>query len=113
MDGSYLLDSTVIIDIFKKVATTMQRIQDADYVFLPATALGELYFGAYKSTRFAKHFKEVKDLIGAGNVLKCDEQTAEVYGRIKHQLKLNGTPIPENDIWIAAIAIQHNLSLAN
>ncbi|MFK7932998.1 MAG: type II toxin-antitoxin system VapC family toxin [Saprospiraceae bacterium] len=113
MDGKYLLDSSVIIDIFKQIPATLNRIQNAKQIFLPATALGELYFGAYKSSRFDKHFVEVKDLVGNGNVIKCDEETAKVYGRIKYQLKVNGTPIPENDIWIAAIAIQYGLTLAN
>ena len=38
--------------------------------------------------------------------------TAEHYGRIRAQLAQSGTPIPENDIWIAALALEHQLPLA-
>lgn len=44
-------------------------------------------------------------------IVPCDQATAEKYGRIRHALKVNGRPIPDNDIWIAALAIQHSLTL--
>jgi tRNA(fMet)-specific endonuclease VapC len=44
-------------------------------------------------------------------ILPCDESTAEYYGRIKNELRVAGTPVPENDIWIAAIASQYQLDL--
>ena len=45
-------------------------------------------------------------------MLGCDETTAQEYGRIKTALKAKGRPIPDNDIWIAAIAKQYSLVLA-
>lgn len=45
-------------------------------------------------------------------MLGCDTDTARRYGDIKHGLRVKGSPLPENDIWIAAIALQHNLTLA-
>jgi tRNA(fMet)-specific endonuclease VapC len=45
------------------------------------------------------------------SLLNCNKETARIYGKVKAQLKKNGTPIPENDIWIAAVAIQHDLVL--
>ena len=44
-------------------------------------------------------------------VLACDTETARRYGKIKELLRAGGRPIPENDIWMAAIALQHNLIL--
>jgi len=44
-------------------------------------------------------------------VLACDTETAREYGQIKNSLRAKGKPIPENDIWIAAIAIQYDLTL--
>ncbi|MEP6794107.1 MAG: PIN domain-containing protein [Saprospiraceae bacterium] len=46
------------------------------------------------------------------SILDCDNHTAKFYGQIKKGLKDNGFPIPENDIWIAAIAIQYSLTIA-
>jgi len=45
-------------------------------------------------------------------ILPCDAETAFWYGIVKDGLRRTGQPIPENDIWIAAIALQHGLTLA-
>jgi len=45
-------------------------------------------------------------------VLALDSETARQYGDVKNKLRLKGQPLPENDIWIAALALQHNLTLA-
>jgi tRNA(fMet)-specific endonuclease VapC len=44
-------------------------------------------------------------------ILGCDVDTARHYGLIKHQLKIQGRPIPENDLWVAAIAKQYGLTV--
>lgn len=44
-------------------------------------------------------------------VLGCNAETARHYGEIGNTLRLKGRPLPENDIWIAAIALQHDLTL--
>ena len=46
------------------------------------------------------------------NILPCDLAVAQVYGALKNRLRLLGRRIPENDLWIAAIALQHRLILA-
>jgi tRNA(fMet)-specific endonuclease VapC len=51
-------------------------------------------------------------MIATCNVLGATVQTAEVYARIRFELKQAGRPIPENDIWIAAICLEHGLPLA-
>ncbi len=50
-------------------------------------------------------------LLDTNVVLACDADTARQYGTIKHALRLKGRPIPDNDIWIAAIARQYHLML--
>ena len=47
----------------------------------------------------------------AAAVLPCDRATAARYGELKAALRAQGTPIPENDLWIAALARQHALTL--
>jgi tRNA(fMet)-specific endonuclease VapC len=51
--------------------------------------------------------------VAAISVLACDAGTALHYGKLKKDLKEKGKPLPENDIWIAAIAKQHNLAIAS
>ena len=58
-----------------------------------------------------KNFAIVKKLSNRYKLLLIDEATTVEYGKVKSSLRKKGTPIPENDIWIAAIAIRHKLTL--
>ena len=111
MSGKFLLDTNIIIAIFAKEQSVEDRIKGQD-IFLPSTAIGELYYGAYKSGRIAANVARVDELAAHNSVLICDTQTARHYGQIREQLRAKGRPIPDNDIWIAALALQHNLTLA-
>ncbi|MDQ3812623.1 MAG: type II toxin-antitoxin system VapC family toxin [Armatimonadota bacterium] len=112
MSGRFLLDTNIVIARFSGEVAIQERILQADEIFLCSIVLGELYFGARKSGRVVENTERI-DLMAAGNtILPCDAETALQYGIIKHQLREKGRPIPENDIWIAAIARQHDLILA-
>jgi len=78
-----------------------------------STTIGELYYGAYKSGRVAANLARVEEFIVMTNVLGCDTATAKYYGQIRNSLRSRGRPIPENDIWIAAVAMQHQLTLVS
>jgi tRNA(fMet)-specific endonuclease VapC len=80
-------------------------------VFLPVVAIGELYYGAYKSGRVDANRQNVTAYIVNRFILDVDANTADVFGQVKQGLRAKGRPIPENDIWIAAIAIQYDLTL--
>ena len=111
MNGRFLLDTNIVIALFKNDNLVKDKISEAAEIFLSNVTIGELYFGAYKSNRVEDNIRQLEDFIFNNNVLNCDQFTAKFYGQIKNQLKFKGKPIPENDIWIAAIAIQHNLVL--
>ena len=83
----------------------------AGQVFIPAIVIGELEYGAMYSQQVEKNKSNIKQLVQAYPILSIDKDTAEVYGRIKAVLRSKGKPIPENDIWIAALAQQHNMLL--
>jgi tRNA(fMet)-specific endonuclease VapC len=53
----------------------------------------------------------IEEFIAKNTVLECNTQTSRIYGEIKNQLRLKGRPLPENDIWIAAMSLQYNLIL--
>ena len=55
--------------------------------------------------------QRLRDFVDQVGALPCAEVTAELYGQIKTSLRKQGTPIPENDIWIAASGLQHSLTL--
>jgi tRNA(fMet)-specific endonuclease VapC len=87
-------------------------LEQADEVFVPSVALGELYYGARKSGRVAQNLAKIDEFAASSAVLSCAADTAKEYGVIKSGLRAKGRPIPENDIWIAALARQYGLILA-
>ncbi len=76
---------------------------------MPSIVLGELYFGARKSGRVEENLALIDEFATNSSILACDTDTAKEYGVIKNTLQEKGRPIPENDIWIAAIARQYKL----
>jgi tRNA(fMet)-specific endonuclease VapC len=109
MNGRYLLDTNIIIALFAGDQTVVDQINRASEIFVPSIVIGELYYGAFNSGKKQTNIDRIDQLCTQVTVLNCDDFTARLYGQIKKVLKDKGTPIPENDIWIAAIAIQYNL----
>ena len=114
MAGSrYLLDTNIVIAFFAGDAAVAAKLAHAAEVFVPIVVIGELLFGARKSARPTDNIGRVNALAAATSVLPCDLGTAAIYGEIKDELRLKGRPIPENDVWIAAVARQHGLTLVS
>ncbi len=111
MTGRVLLDTNIVIALFVKDQAVIEKLRLADEVFMSSIALGELYFGARNSARTEENLVRLDTFAESNVVLRCNDITAKYYGQIKHQLKVAGTPIPENDIWISAIATQFGLVL--
>jgi len=78
---------------------------------IPSTVIGELFFGAFKSSRPNENSTRIENFAAVNAVLVCGIDTSREYGRIKNLLLKKGLPIPENDIWIAALAVEHDLTL--
>jgi tRNA(fMet)-specific endonuclease VapC len=58
-----------------------------------------------------RNIEKIDEFVANSTILSCDAYTAKIYGKIKGDLKKKGKPIPENDIWIAALADQYGLLL--
>lgn len=106
-----ILDTNIIISWLKGSIKIATRIDEADIIYLPVIVLGELYYGANYSTNAAKHKNDIRRIIPFFNIVSLDENSPVIYGQIKSDLRKKGTPIPENDLWIATICIQNNLQL--
>lgn len=107
-----LLDTNVVIGLFANESSITEKIKSfSDNIFIPSIVLGELFYGAEQSTRKDENRKKIEEFAQASLVLECDADTARSYGKIKSQLKIKGGPVPENNIWIAALAAQHHLTL--
>lgn len=111
MDGSYLLDTNIVIALFKQEASVVTHLKKVEKVFIPSIALGELYYGAQKSGRPQQNLERIAALVTKRAIISCDANTASQYGEVKNKLRLKGRPLPENDIWIAALALQHGMTL--
>ena len=111
MSGRYLLDTNIVIALFANELALIQRLGEAEEVFTPSVVLGELYYGARKSKRVKENLMRIEEFAMRSIVLGCDAETARRYGEVKNGLRQRGCPIPENDIWIAAIALQYDLTL--
>lgn len=111
MAGRYLLDTNIVIALFADEAATRQALATAEEVFVPSIVVGELYFGAWRSERRPENIARIDEFAADSAVLGCDTETARQYGQIRSALRAQGRPLPENDIWIAAIALQYNLVL--
>lgn len=107
----FLLDTNAIIALQREDEAAKRLLSAATDVFVPVVAVGELYYGAYKSQRVEENRRNVAAFIASRVVLQVDADTADVYGQVKQGLRAKGRPIPENDIWIAALAIQYDLIL--
>ena len=112
MTGSkYLLDTNAVIAFQRNETAVIDLLSAAEEVLVPLTVVGELYFGAYKSTKREENLAAVNAFVTGRVVLRPDITTANTYGEIKAAIRAKGRPIPENDIWIAAIAVQYDLTL--
>ena len=106
-------DTNIVIALFKNDRTVRNQLAQSAELFVPSVAIGELYYGALHSAHPEANVTRIQQFAAGSSVLPCDLVTAEVYGHIRNDLKSKGRPVPENDIWIAAIAIQHSLTIVS
>jgi predicted nucleic acid-binding protein len=91
----------------------IQRFESAEEIWLPLIALGELYAGFELGDRKDQNEEQLSDFLSQPtvDVLYPNEDTALQHGEIFAHLRRQGTPIPTNDIWIAGLALQYDLTL--
>lgn len=92
-----------------------RRVQDAERLVMSVVVVGELLHGFHGGKRFAENRRELDDLLDRPVVKLATVTlaTAEHFGRIANELRRQGTPIPTNDIWIAAHAMETGAELAS
>ena len=110
--GNVLLDSSVVISHLRGIEAVTLKMEQFETLFLPIVALGELLCGIRKSARTQENLSGLQRWLRTVTLLSLTEATADRYATIKNELAQAGTPIPENDVWIAAHAMEHGLPLA-
>jgi tRNA(fMet)-specific endonuclease VapC len=109
--NNYLLDTGIVIEVFNGNKNVADKINGLSRFYISSVVLGELYVGINRVSNATKHLKKLNDFLQLCEVLDVDGITALHYGKIAAALYKKGTPIPINDIWIAASAIQHDFTL--
>ncbi len=108
-----MLDTSAYVAFKRNLIEIVEIITRAELILFSPIVLGELMFGFRNGTRFDKNMDdlnkflehEVVDLVQIGKI------TSDRYSRIAAQLRRQGTPIPTNDIWIAAQTMEHGAEL--
>jgi len=107
------LDTNRYTDLCRGDASVVETIELSDEVWLPFIVLGELRAGFAVGTQGPRNEAILRRFLlkpGVG-VLYPDEQTTHHHGAVYRQLRKQGTPMPTNDMWIAALVLQHSLIL--
>ena len=107
------LDTNRYTDLARGLEPTVSLVATADHVYLPFIVAGELRAGFAAGRRTAENERALGQFLATPGVemLLADEQTTLHYGVVYAQLRRQGTPIPTNDLWIAALVLQHGLVL--
>ncbi len=108
---SYLIDTNVIIGFMKNEPIIVNFIAKTEIINISTISVGEMYFGAFKSNNYKKNFNIYTNFFDLCNILIINENTAKSYAALKNELRIIGQPIPENDLWIAANALEHHLTI--
>jgi tRNA(fMet)-specific endonuclease VapC len=108
-----LLDTNAYVALMRGDKKTVRRVKRAERVFLSAIVAGELLFGFRNGSRFEKNMGDLETFLENAYVefLAVSLTTADRFGRIAASLRLKGTPLPTNDIWIAAHVIESGAEL--
>ena len=108
-----LLDTSAYSAFMRGHPEVKRAVQEADEIYLNSVTLGELLAGFMRGRHRRRNEGELKTFLASprARALDMNEETAERYAVILNSLWKGGTPIPTNDIWIAASAMQHGLRL--
>jgi len=108
------LDTNRYTDLCRGEASVVAMVEAADEVWLPFIVLGELRAGFAAGTQGPQNESVLQRFLSKPGVaiLYADEQTTHHYANVYRQLRKQGTPIPTNDMWIAAMVLQHSLILS-
>ncbi len=106
----YLLDTNVIVDALRGDPVAEQIYSHQD-MYLSTIVRGELYYGAYYAVQPQPQLDNLAVIFSLLQHVPNSKMVAKRYGEQKATLRKLGTPIPDNDLWIAATALEHDMIL--
>ncbi|MEW5816345.1 MAG: type II toxin-antitoxin system VapC family toxin [Spirochaetota bacterium] len=108
-----LLDTSAYTEFLSGNDKVFDILGQADTVFMSIFVLGELFYGFRGGKKEVKNKELLSRFLEKPTVtiISAGQETAEIFGFVKHELKKNGTPIPINDVWIASHTIETGATL--
>lgn len=108
-----LLDTSAYIALQRSKIEALQIIRNTRFIYINTVILGEIKGGLRVGSKIDFNLRILQNFLAAPRIkcLPIDEETAEYYSQIYTELRRKGKPIPTNDMWIAATALQHRLPL--
>lgn len=108
-----ILDTTAYVGFKRNIVDMVNMIINADHIIFSPIVLGELMFGFRSGSKFKENISDLSRFLVHESVtlVEIGKITADRFSRIATQLKRQGTPIPSNDMWIAAQAMEHGVEL--
>lgn len=109
MKRRYLIDTCILVDAIGKGAHIPLNVEKGDVVFLSTIAIGEFKVGLDSTRRGRRDRDALSDFLRLPNVVEITitSATTDLYAKVFRALRAAGTPIPVNDIWLAAQALEH------
>jgi tRNA(fMet)-specific endonuclease VapC len=108
-----ILDTNAVSALLGGDQTIAELLVFEPHHHLPTVVIGEYRYGLTRSNKQERLGRMLELLIARSSVLLIDLDTAFHYARVRQELRQKGRPIPENDVWIAALASQHNLRIVS
>lgn len=92
----------------------LSAIDDANHIVFSTIVIGELHAGFREGNRLTQNVETLKEFLSDPliEIKGISQETAEIFGELKYILKKQDTPLPLNDIWIAAQCVEHGAILA-
>lgn len=106
-----ILDTNAVSAFFEEVPSVCIAVGESEVLAMPSIVLGEYRFGMSCSRLRVELEAKLGRLERLADVLCVDAETARQYAAVRRELKDAGTPIPGNDLWIAAVVRQRGLPL--
>jgi tRNA(fMet)-specific endonuclease VapC len=108
-----MLDTSAYVGFKRNTADAVEIIVKAELIVFSPVVVGELMFGFRNGTRFKENMDDLNRFLDheAVDLLPIGKITSDRYSRIAVKLKQKGAPIPTNDIWIAAQAMEQGAEL--
>jgi tRNA(fMet)-specific endonuclease VapC len=108
-----LLDTSAYVAFKLNNEEIVEVITNSDEIIFSPIVMGELLYGFRNGAKFKQNMDELNQFLSHEivEILKIGDITSDRYSRIAQQLKSNGTPMPTNDIWIAAQTMEHGAEL--